>query len=106
MHVAAPEVPLGLWRTLDRLAIHFDIMADLKEAVQLARESLSDLIPDATASALEEVEREGQEWFITLSFSRPGLGLLGEFDQQRIYKKFRVVDGSVVSMKIRELSGF
>ncbi len=82
---------------------------DVKEAVVVAKSYLADLLSDedVTNVGLEEIERLGSVWQITLGFSRP-------WDYQRAqawraeprpprrsYKVLKVDDGSgqVVSVK-------
>lgn len=84
---------------------------DVKEAVGVAKSYLADLLSDedVTNVGLEEIERSGSVWQITLGFSRPwdyqrGRGLLPEpRPPSRSYKVFRVDDasGAVVSVKER-----
>ena len=90
-------------------------MDDLKTAVQVAQRFVETLIPEAESTQLEEIERDGDAWIVTLSFARK---YLREAPQQhdvplvaynvfenRTYKRLRIEGGEVASMTIREPSG-
>ena len=84
-------------------------MSDVKEAVRLATEYLSALL-DVEGVRLEETEEAEGEWFITLSHLQPNdgqgaLAQLAALSPHRVYKQFRIVDGKVKAMKIREFEG-
>ena len=84
-------------------------MDELQGAISTAKEFVQTHIPEADAPQLEEVERDGDAWIITLSFARMFLedpSPLHRYNvyENRVYKQLRVVDGVVESMKIRELA--
>ena len=82
---------------------------DVKEAVSAAKSYLADLLSeeDVTNVGLEEIERSGSVWHITLGFSRPwdyqraGAWRAEPRPPLRSYKVFRVDDasGEVISVK-------
>ena len=90
-------------------------MEALQSAVQAARQFVEALIPEAELTQLEEVERDGDTWVVTLSFARRYLQEAPEQHdlplmtynafENRTYKRLRVKDGEVLSMTIREPSG-
>ncbi|QZC92708.1 hypothetical protein K2E96_16435 [Pseudomonas sp. ERGC3:05] len=91
----------------------------LKEAVQIAIDSVMDLFSSQSISSvlLEEVDRNGQgDFLITVGFERPNpnksaamllgsKGIAGLLSTQRAYKVVRVSqnDGEVLSVKDRIL---
>jgi hypothetical protein len=78
-----------------------------KDAVTRAMTYAVELFTDAEGIRLEELERSGQSWQVTLSFQRKGtLGFLASLPGSRDYKVFTVrdQDGEVTSVKVRELS--
>lgn len=91
-------------------------MIDVKQAVQIAMNYVSDLYQQEGISdlALEEVELsdDEQNWYITIGFTRQfqeltGLRLTPLTKQaKRVYKivTVRAKDGIATSMKIRELA--
>jgi hypothetical protein len=77
-----------------------------KEAVEIAIAYAEELLPDAADLRLEEVDKSGSMWSITLSFLRgvsKGLSALGYMGKPREYKIFTVSDQlrQVTAMKIR-----
>jgi hypothetical protein len=82
-------------------------MLSVKEAAEKAAEFAVGVLdePRRTNLRLEEVEKRGQHWLITLSM--PSDNPLGFLAQHRDYKTFTVDadTGEVLSMKIRELAG-
>lgn len=78
-----------------------------KEAVTRAMTYAVELFTDAEGIRLEELERDGQSWNVTLSFQRRGtMGALANLPSSRDYKIFTVRDhdGEVTAVKVRELS--
>ncbi|MBV8428397.1 MAG: hypothetical protein JOZ88_14255 [Hyphomicrobiales bacterium] len=84
---------------------------DVKQAVVVAKNYVSDLFKDETPMnlGLEEVEFDDRmnEWHVTLGFSRPwesGGGLATALGTaRRAYKILRIADdGRVISVKNRE----
>ena len=85
-------------------------MVNVKEAVRSAIGFLGDMIPDAKDPRLEEIERTGQGWVITLSYvsmSTPAelLSILPS-GPSRIYRTILIDadSGDFVSMKIKQLA--
>ena len=86
---------------------------DVREAVQKAKEYLSDLFSDEELFnvGLEEVDFDGVAWRITLGFSRswdrkgPLVAAIAESRPERSYKVLRIIDetGAVESLKDRIL---
>lgn len=85
---------------------------DVKEAVAVAKTYLADLLSDedATNIGLEEIERLGPVWQITLGFSRPW-DYRGSRAWQaeprppsRSYKVLRVDDASSTVISVKEHS--
>jgi hypothetical protein len=81
-------------------------MISVKEAAEKAAEYFTDLYHDQfTNVLLEEAERTGRNWLITLGYDRPPA--LPQFVRKgpRAFKVFKVdgETGEVVSMKIREV---
>lgn len=80
-----------------------------KEAVQKAIQEVQDLFEGTTLQnlLLEEVERSGPNWQVTVSFTRPGggSGLGAVLGTQREYKRVRIDadDGTFQGMEIRTL---
>ncbi len=80
-----------------------------KQAVQRAMQQVWDLFENASIGnlLLEEVERSGSNWLITLSFTRPGggAGLGAVFGTQREYKRVRIdaSTGEFKGLEIRTL---
>lgn len=80
-----------------------------KEAVQRAIQEVRDLFEGTTLQnlLLEEVERSGSTWLVTLSFTRPGggAGLQSVLGTAREYKRVRIDarSGSFEGMEIRTL---
>ena len=75
----------------------------VKEAIEAARAYLADLYPESASSLrMEEIERQGSDWAITLSMSGPTFGA-GEFGFGRVAKVVVVdgANGSFVSLKQR-----
>jgi hypothetical protein len=87
-------------------------MIDAKEAVQKAVEYLQSLVPTQIGQnpILEELEREGPNWNVTLSYvpapQNPYGITLGGPVGARQYKIFKIKgdNGEVLSMKIRTLN--
>ncbi|MFZ3213323.1 MAG: hypothetical protein WA188_17610 [Terriglobales bacterium] len=82
---------------------------DIKTAVDSARKFLSELFPEhARDILLEEVEKSGGNWLITLSFPGRDLSLFGTRipNQRREYKTVEVdgATGEPRSVKIRVLN--
>jgi len=85
-------------------------MINVKEAVQKAAEYFTDLYPRRFANVLvEEIERRGSDWLITLGYD-DGADLSDAFSQiqkkyRRRFKLFQIdgETGEVKSMKIREV---
>lgn len=81
----------------------------VKEAVRVATGVLRDLYENAELEdlLLEEVERSGEEWLVTLGFTRPSadttFGLLAA--PERAYKRIKIDadTGEFLGMEIREL---
>jgi hypothetical protein len=81
----------------------------VKEAVRVATGALRDLYENAELEdlLLEEVERSGEVWLVTLGFTRPSadttFGLLAA--PERAYKRIRIdaSTGEFLGMEIREL---
>ncbi len=76
-------------------------MIGIKEAANVARKYLMDLMGNVYEVRLEEVESDEQNWFITLSYFE-------QADQSwssRLYKIFAInkTSGEVSSMKIRNV---
>ncbi len=81
---------------------------DVKEAVRIATGALRDLYENIELRdlLLEEVERSGKVWRVTLGFARPGSGIgIGAFMQQRAFKRIRIDadTGEFLGMEIRQL---
>ena len=81
-------------------------MISVKEAAEKAAEYFTDLYHDQfTNVLLEEAERKGRYWLITLGYDRPSN--LPQFARKgsRAFKFFKVdgETGEVISMKIREV---
>jgi hypothetical protein len=73
----------------------------VKDAIQAARVHLLELMPDASAVRLEEVEREGHNWAITFSINSSTFGG-GPFGFGRVAKVICVDEnGDFVSLKQR-----
>jgi len=76
----------------------------VKEAAQVARRYLQELIPEIPAEdiSLEEIEPGNDEWLVTLGYTDTHHSTT--FMPQRIYKLFRIdaIDGHVLSMNIRK----
>ena len=80
-------------------------MADVKSTVRLAIDFLGDVVEGAEGIRVEEAERTGGDWFVTISYLAPPDGPLAGLQMMsplRVYRRFHVVDGVVRSMKIRE----
>lgn len=80
-------------------------MNSVKAAVNAAIGFLVDVVDGADGIRAEEVEREGTDWFITISYLAPPdgpLAALHVMSPLRVYRRFHVVGGEVTSMKIRE----
>lgn len=80
-------------------------MNSVKSAVNAAISFLVDVVDGAEGIRAEEVEREGDDWFITISYLAPPDGPLAGLHAMlplRVYRRFHIVDGLVRSMKIRE----
>lgn len=85
----------------------------VKEAVSVAKQYVADLFEGESLVelGLEEVERVGDFWLVTIGFRRPwqisktALANLGYGPQERSYKVVRLSDinGQVESVKDREL---
>ncbi|MGI8910877.1 MAG: hypothetical protein ACR2JR_10050 [Rubrobacteraceae bacterium] len=82
----------------------------VKEAVRIATSALRDLYEDVEIEdlLLEEVERSGDSWNVTLGFARPFHGdelLPGLVPSQRAYKRIKIDTntGEFLGMEIREL---
>jgi hypothetical protein len=86
---------------------------DVREAVAKAKAYIGDLYTSEPIRdlGLEEVDRDGSDWLITLGFvrdDRRGLGqfsaALAEIANRRIYKVLHIDDssGNVTSMKNRD----
>jgi hypothetical protein len=80
-----------------------------KEAAAIASKYISEIIPMIPGTVMvEEIEKSGMEWCITLSYIPAGVhtgnwaGMLGG---GREFKKFTIDDptGEVTSMKIRQV---
>ena len=83
----------------------------MKNATVIASRHLRELYPHIGPAdiGLEEVEREGSHWEITLSFSNPRpspfkVGHVFAGVEDRIYKKFGInrTTGEVLFMRIRK----
>lgn len=80
-----------------------------KEAVRRAIEEVQDLFesPSMGNLALEEVERSGRTWLVTLSFTRPGrsVGIGAIMGPEREYKRVRInaSTGDFEGVEIRTL---
>ncbi len=78
---------------------------DVKQAVAKAMEYFKELVPNSMNVALEEVERSGSDWLITLGyndkFANAFVALRGD---GRSYKVITIdaETGAAVSMKIRK----
>jgi hypothetical protein len=79
---------------------------DVKQAVAKAMEYIKDLIPNAPGLTLEEVERSGPDWLVTLGYLEKNVSPIAALagGSQKTYKVFRIdaATGEVVSMKIRK----
>ena len=78
-----------------------------KDVVTKAMTYAAELFTDAEGIRLEEVDRSGHLWRVTLSFQRRGtMGALANLPVSRDYKIFTVgdTDGEVTSVKVRVLS--
>lgn len=83
----------------------------VKEAVQIAAKVARDLYSDFELRdlLLEEVERSGEAWLVTIGFQRPSEGAspIGSLlvGQQRAYKRIRIdaQTGEFLGMEIRQL---
>jgi hypothetical protein len=81
----------------------------VKEAVQIATNALRDLYDNVELRdlLLEEVERSGRVWQVTLGFTRPGRGqgIGAIMVPQRAYKRIRIdaETGEFLGMEIRQL---
>ena len=88
---------------------------NVKEAVIKAKEYVSDLFADEQLLniGLEELRREGDDWLVTIGFSRPWnrkdlmSSIRGESPLQRAYKVVRIRDddGAMVSITDRQHEG-
>ena len=82
-------------------------MLNVKDAVTQAFAFTESLLDGSRVAnlLLEEVEKRGDKWLITLSM--PSSHPLGALSPNRDYKTFTIdaVTGEVLSMKIRELAG-
>ena len=87
-------------------------MITAKQAVQKAAEYLQSLIPiqEGRTPVVEEIEREGENWTVTLSYIPPspnpyGMVAIGP-SAGKEYKRFVVKgeNGEILSMKIRTLN--
>jgi hypothetical protein len=104
-------VPIGSRGLLDRETLFMGLnMVNVKEAVQAALKYLGDLVPDAKDPRLEEIERNNQDWAITLSYmSVPTPAELAAIiggAPSRIYRTITIDSqtGEFVSMKIKQLA--
>lgn len=81
-------------------------MIDAKQAADSAREYFTMFFPEAKNVQLEEVEldSEGTQWLVTLSFPEEEGTAIGLYPKNRKYKLFRIdaKKGNVVAMKARE----
>lgn len=80
----------------------------VKEAVRIATGALRDLYEKAELEdlLLEEVERSGEAWLVTLGFTRPSADTFGLLAApERAYKRIRIdaSTGEFLGMEIREL---
>lgn len=83
---------------------------DLKQAVRLAIESVADLYEaqgyELGDLLLEEVERSGDQWLVTVGFTRPATGIGSVIaGPRRAFKRVRIdaETGKFLGMEIREL---
>ena len=79
---------------------------DAKQAALRARDYLVSLIPEADAILLEEVEKDGNNWLITLSMYRHSYSASPFGEPPRTYKTFEVnaLTGEVLAMRMRAVS--
>lgn len=87
---------------------------DMKEAAQAAKEHVADLyaVEGIDDIGLEEIDRDGDTWKITVGFSRPwdqkneASVILGQTQLRRSFKQLLIDDssGRVKSIKDRILS--
>jgi hypothetical protein len=78
---------------------------DVKQAVAKAMEYFKELVPNASNVALEEVERSGSAWLITLGYTDNFIsGFVALRGDGRSYKVITIdaETGKAVSMKIRK----
>ena len=82
-------------------------MINVKEAVKKAAEYFMDLYPSQFSNVLvEEIERTGNDWLITLGYDVPSdIRSLLASKAARRFKLLRINGdtGEVISMKIREV---
>ena len=80
-------------------------MTDVKSPVQIATRFLKDAVGDVEGVRVEEAERAGDDWFVTLSYLAMPDGPMAALQimvPRRLYRRFHVVGDGVVPMKIRE----
>lgn len=82
---------------------------DLKQAVRIAIESVADLYEaqgyELGDLLLEEVERSGDQWLVTVGFTRPATGIGAIVGPRRAFKRVKIdaKTGNFLGMEIREL---
>ena len=82
---------------------------DLKQAVRIAMESVADLYEAQGYQLgdllLEEVERSGDQWLVTVGFTRPATGIGSALaGPRRAFKRVRIdAETGRLGMEIREL---
>lgn len=77
----------------------------LADAVSIAGKRLREVFPEATDFRLEEVERQMNDWLITLSFPERGNGTVGQILGRREYKTVQIdgASGEVQAIRMRVL---
>ena len=85
----------------------------VKDAVRRATEYFTELYAEQLFASqqfknlmLEEVEREGDYWHVTLGYDLPSIATQFGGKAPRVFKLFKIdaSTGEVVSMKIREVA--
>lgn len=80
-----------------------------KQAVRRAMQEVHGLFEDTPVDSLllEEIERSGPHWLVTVSFTRPGraTGIGAIMAPEREYKRVRIdaADGTLQGIEIRTL---
>ena len=80
-------------------------MESWDQPVKAALAAAQKLYPEGNKFLLEEVDRAGPDWLITISFSHPSNSPVSGFPfPSKVYKEFRISDtNEVKGMKIRSV---